>query len=86
MTATLHPLHPPALVALWRASKNACGAFVHAARRRAGTWQRLRKARAALLELSTMSEHQLRDLGIDRSELRSIAMRPDDTTRRRLSA
>jgi uncharacterized protein YjiS (DUF1127 family) len=84
MTATRHALHPPAPVALWRAGKQARHVLALLMRRCADAWQRRRQARAALGELrdlAQMSAYQLLDLGLDRSELPSIFLCPDDDTR-----
>jgi uncharacterized protein YjiS (DUF1127 family) len=55
-------------------------------RRSAEERRRRRLARAALSVLQEMDGRVLRDLGLDRSELPSIALNPADSTRRRLSS
>jgi uncharacterized protein YjiS (DUF1127 family) len=88
MNATRHSLHTPAAVALWFAAKDALLTLAQALRRRVDAWQRQREARASLavlLHLSETNPHLLRDLGIDRSELMSIVLHPDDATRARFS-
>lgn len=82
-TATLHVLYtPPYKAALMRLgdalrklSQRAWQAFEEGQRRRA--------ERASLRYLQELDDHLLHDLGIDRSELLSIAANPGDLTRRR---
>lgn len=88
MNTTRHSLQTPAAVALWLAAKDAWCALAQAVRRRADIWKRQREARASLavlLRLSETNPHLLRDLGIDRGELLSMALHPDDATRARFS-
>jgi uncharacterized protein YjiS (DUF1127 family) len=88
MKATRHSLHTPAAVSLLYAAKNAWCALAQAMRQRADIWKRQREARASLAVLLSLSEtnpHLLRDLGIDRSELLSMVLHPDDATRARFN-
>jgi uncharacterized protein YjiS (DUF1127 family) len=88
MKATRYSLHTPAAVSLWYAVKDAWCALAHEMRHRAEIWKRRREARASLAVLLSLSEtnpHLLRDLGIDRGELLSMALHPDDATRARFS-
>jgi uncharacterized protein YjiS (DUF1127 family) len=70
------------LVALLRA----CGATIGRAH---AAWQRHRRAHATYQALSRLDAHTLRDLGLDRSELASVAaelttdVAPSCTTRQR---
>jgi uncharacterized protein YjiS (DUF1127 family) len=54
------------------------------ARRVLGAWQRRRQGRATYLALRGLDDRALRDLGMDRSEILSVAMysERDDGTRR----
>jgi uncharacterized protein YjiS (DUF1127 family) len=88
MNPILHSLQTPAAAALWLAAKDAWRALGQALRRHADAWQRRRQARASLEALryvSEMNPHLMRDLGIDRGELLSIALYPDDATRARFN-
>jgi uncharacterized protein YjiS (DUF1127 family) len=86
MSTTRHSLNTPAAVALWLSAKEAWCALAQAMRRRVDLWKRQREVRASLAVLLSLSEtnpHLLRDLGIDRGELLSMASHPDDATRAR---
>jgi uncharacterized protein YjiS (DUF1127 family) len=85
-TTTLIPLFMPALDAVRRAAEQALRALLGAARHHAGDWRRRREARANHLSLCALDDRVLRDLGIDRSELRSIALHPSDPDRLRIGA
>lgn len=77
MRTTLHTLHTPILLALLRD----VGDAVRQLWRRAQQWRRMRQAHAALSELD---DRTLRDLGIDRSEILSVAANPTDPHRARV--
>lgn len=82
-TATLHALYTPPYKALplrladslHRLAQRGWLAFEESRRRRA--------QRATVLYLQELDDHLLHDLGIDRSELASIAANPGDLSRRR---
>ncbi len=82
-TTTLHVLYTPP----WRALMHVLADTARRLGRRA--WQRLLEAerrraeRAVLRQLLELDNHLLRDLGVDRSELLSMAAHPGDATRRR---
>lgn len=74
MPQVIHSLHAPLPVVLWRIVADAVlEARLHFAR-----W---RQARRAFDELRSLDDHLLRDLGLHRSELSSLAANPDDPHR-----
>ncbi len=74
MTTTNLPPHTSWVLRLWRT-------VVQAMRSRATARMRLRRGRAIFLALAELDDRTLRDLGIDRSELGSIACGADDGDR-----
>lgn len=77
MRTTLHTLHTPLLLALLRD----VGDVARRLWRQARQWRRMRQAHAAL---SGLDDRTLRDLGIGRSEIPSIAANPGDAHRVRV--
>ena len=79
---TLHVLYTPPYRALLRRMGESLRQLALRAARRFEEGQRRRAERATARYLHELDDHLLRDLGIDRSELMSIAMNPGDTSRR----
>lgn len=77
MRTTLHTLHTPAPVAFLRA----VGDAMHRLRRELQQWRRTRRNYAAL---AALDDRMLRDLGVGRSEILSIAANPGDPHRARV--
>lgn len=76
MTTTILFSRMPWHLRWWRTAAQAVRAFLGAEARR-------RRAGAAFRTLSELDARTLRDLGIDRSELPSLAAHPDTAERRR---
>lgn len=82
-TTTLHVLYTPPWRALMHVLADTLRRLGRRARQRLRDARRRRAERAALRPLLELDEHLLRDLGMDRSELLSMAANPGDPTRRR---
>jgi uncharacterized protein YjiS (DUF1127 family) len=80
---TLHVLHTPPHRALRRWLADSLRGLAQSAWRRYEEGQRRRAERATLRYLRQLDDHLLHDLGLDRSDLQSIAANPGDPTRRR---
>jgi uncharacterized protein YjiS (DUF1127 family) len=79
---TLHVLYTPPHRALLLGLADTLRGLARRAWRRFQQGQRRRAERATLRALQELDDHLLHDLGIDRSELLSIAANPGDPTRR----
>lgn len=85
MTATRHTLHTPATTAALRATAAALQALTERLRCAARAWRERQQARDALRSLAALDDRALRDLGLARSEILSIAHDPADESRRRIA-
>jgi len=82
-SATLHVLYTPPHRALPLWAADSLRGLARRAWQRFEQGRRRRAERATLRCLRRLDAHLLHDLGIDRSELPSIAANPGDLTRRR---
>jgi uncharacterized protein YjiS (DUF1127 family) len=83
MQPTLYLLHTPAHRAVLHLLQDTLRVLIQRATQRYQAWQRQRAARANHRLLMALDDTLLRDLGMDRSELLSIAMNPGDPERAR---
>jgi uncharacterized protein YjiS (DUF1127 family) len=83
MQPTLHLLHTPAHRAVLHLLQDTLRVLIHRAHQRYQAWLRRRRALAHHRLLLSLDDALLRDLGLDRSELLSIATHPGDPERAR---
>ena len=83
MPATHHLLHTPALTVAWMALAGAARGLQRRLRQALQDGRRRRQARRAERLLMSLDDRTLRDLGVSRAEVPSLAHDPQDATRAR---